>query len=448
MTLSAALLGLFSIAPCFADNPVVQTTYTADPAPLVYNNTVYLYTGHDLDTATTGYKMNDWKCYSSTDMVNWTDRGSVLSVTTFKWASQTDNANASQVIYRNGRFYYYVSVYDTKNGGISIGVAVASSPTGPFKDAIGSALVTNAMTTYASHSWDNLDPTVFIDDDGQAYLYWGNNACYYAKLNSDMISLKGSVTAIPLTTTAFGQDYEEAPWVYKRGGKYYLIYASGFPERIAYSTSTSPTGPWTYQGIVMAREGTCSTNHPGIIDFNNNSYFFYHNANITGGGNYKRAVCVEKFKYNTDGTIPTFKMTTTGVSSISNLDPYVQTEAETICWETGVKTETCSEGGMAVCQIENGDYIKVKSVSFGASGAKSFDARVAASTTSGGKIELRLDSPTGTLVGTCIVSGTGGAWATKSCTVSGATGVHDLYLKFTGSGSSLFKFNWWKFNLK
>jgi hypothetical protein len=130
---------------------------------------------------------------------------------------------------------------------------------------------------------------------------------------------------------------------------------------------------------------------------------------------------------------------------VEYLNPYIQTEAETICWSSGIETEKCSEGGMNVCNIENGDYIKVKGVDFG-TGAVSFEARVA-SANSGGNIELRLDSPTGTLVGTCAVSGTGGwqTWTTKSCTVSGATGILDLYLKFTGGSGSLFNFNWWKF---
>lgn len=439
---------LFS-AVCHGDNPIVQTTYTADPAPLVYNGTVYLYTGNDLDTATTSYKMTDWKCYSSTDLVNWTDHGSVLDVTAFKWARQDQDANASQVVYRNGKFYYYVAVSCTLagKGGIALGVAVSDSPTGPFKDAIGAPLVTNNMTTYASHSWDDLDPTVFIDDDGQAYLYWGNNACYYAKLNSDMTSLKGSIGAIPLTTAAFGPDYEEAPWAYKRQGLYYLIYASGFPESIAYSTSTSPVGPWNYRGIIMPRQGNSSTNHPGIIDFKGNSYFFYHNAALPGGGSYKRSVCAEKFSYNADGTIPSFSMSEAGVSNgVEKLNPYLKTEAETICWESGILTERCSEGGMNVGFIENGDWIKVEGVDF-SSGAASFEARVA-SGSSGGNIELRLDSPSGKLVGTCAVLGTGDwqDWTTKTCSVSGASGVHDLYMKFTGGSGYLFNFNWWKFN--
>ena len=439
----------------FADNPIVQTVYTADPAPIVYNDTLYLYTGNDLDIATTSYKMTDYKCYSTKDMVNWTDHGTVLDVSAFSWARHDQDANAAQVIYdpETNKFYYYVSVSCTlpNKGGIAIGVAVSDSPTGPFTDAIGAPLVTNDMTTYASHSWDNLDPTVFIDDDGQAYLYWGNNACYYAKLNEDMISLDGPITALDITdTTAFGPDYEEAPWLYKRNGLYYLAYAAGFPEHLAYSTSTSPTGPWTYRGVIMPREGNSSTNHPGIIDYKGNSYLFYQNDWLPGGDSYHRSVCVEKFEYNADGTIPTFGMTREGAPQIEYLDPYVRTEAETICWSSGIKTEPCSQGGMNICSLDNGDYIKVKGVDFGAEGAGTFTASVA-SGSDGGIIELHLDSVDGTLIGTLPVSHTGGNnnWKTETTNISGASGVHDLYLVFRGGPKgNLFKVDYWQFDRK
>jgi arabinoxylan arabinofuranohydrolase len=166
---------------------------------------------------------------------------------------------------------------------------------------------------------------------------------------------------------------------------------------------------------------------------------------LPDGGGFHRSVCVEQFEFNEDGTIPELNMTKEGAPQVGHLDPFAAVQAETICWESGVETEKCSEGGMDVCDIENGDYIKVKGVDFGA-GAGSFEARVA-SETNGGNIELRLDSPTGTLVGTCAVSGTGGwqTWVTRSCTVEGAAGVHDLYLAFTGGSGRLLNFNWWKF---
>ncbi|WP_438006911.1 glycoside hydrolase family 43 protein [Sorangium sp. So ce321] len=428
-----------------ADNPIVQTIYTADPAPMVHDGTLYLYTTHDEDSASTFFGMNEWRVYSSTDMVNWTDRGSPLKYKDFSWAKA--DAWAGQVAHRNGKFYFYVPTTSRTLSRMTIGVAVSDSPVGPFEDALGKPMITA--------NCGDIDPTVFIDDDGQAYLYWGNPNLCYVKLNEDMISYQGSVVRVPMTAESFGERtgsterptlYEEGPWLYKRDGLYYLAYpAGGLPEYIAYSTSSSPTGPWTYRGVIMPTEGGSFTNHPGIIDYKDKSYFFYHNGALPGGDGYHRSVAVEQFTYNADGTIPTITMTEAGPPGAGTLDPYVMTEAETIAWESGVETEACSEGGIDVTSIEDGDYIKVKGVDFGP-GAASFEARVA-SATSGGSIELRLDSTTGTLVGTCMVQGTGGAqtWVTTSCAVDGATGIHDLYLKFTGGNGPLFNFNWWKF---
>jgi arabinoxylan arabinofuranohydrolase len=138
-------------------------------------------------------------------------------------------------------------------------------------------------------------------------------------------------------------------------------------------------------------------------------------------------------------------MTTTGAPQAGPLNPYVRQEAETFAWESGIETGASSEGGMNIGWIENGDYVKVKGVAFG-TGAGSFSARVA-SGTSGGRIEVRLDSATGALVGTCTVPGTGGwqNWTTVSCPISGATATHDLYLRFAGGSGSLFNVNWWQF---
>jgi beta-xylosidase len=271
-----------------ADNPIVQTLYTADPAPMVYEDTLYLYTTHDEDaTVNDFFTMNDWRVYSSKDVVNWTDHGSPLHYDDFAWAG--GSAWAGQVIPRNDKFYFYVPVV-RGDGSNAIGVAPNYSPLGPFQDAIGAPLITSDC--------GDIDPTVFIDDDGQAYLYWGNPNLCYVKLNEDMLSYQGSVVRVPLSTDGFGvrsnsdraTAYEEGPWFYKRDGRYYLVYPGGpLPEHIAYSTSTSPTGPWTYQHVIMPAEGGSFTNHPGVVDFGGKSFFFYHNAALPGGGGFKRS---------------------------------------------------------------------------------------------------------------------------------------------------------------
>src|SRR4051812_45404871 len=395
-----------------ADNPIIQTIYTADPAPLVYNGRVYLYTGHDEDNSTY-FTMKEWRGGASADNGNWTHHRSPPHLARFRWAGH--NAPAGPTVYRNGKFYWYVPMTVRATGQMGIGVAVSTSPTGPFTDAIGHPLVSNGQ----------IDPTVFIDDDGQAYLYWGNPDLWYVKLNSDMTSYSGAPTRIPLTTAGFGTRtgdtnrptlFEEGPWVYKRNGLYYLVFAAKCcSEFIAYSTAPSPTGPWTYRGTIMPTQGSSFTNHPGVIDFNGGSYFFYHNGALPGGGGYTRSVAVEKFSYNADGSIPTITMTTAGAPQVGTLDPYVRQEAETMASSSGIETEPSTEGGMNIGFIDNGDYVKVKGVAFG-TGAASFSARVA-SAAGGGRIEVRLDGAGGPVVGTCTVGGTGGwqTWATVTC---------------------------------
>ncbi|CAM3641179.1 family 43 glycosylhydrolase [Mucilaginibacter galii] len=562
-----------------AQNPIIQTIYTADPAPMVYKDTLFLYTGHDEDKST-WFMMNDWHAYSTTDMVNWTDRGVALSLKNFSWASK--DAWAGQCIPRNGKFYWYVPV-NAKNGGMSIGVAVSDSPTGPFKDVLDKPMI--------SGGWGYIDPSVFIDDDGQAYLYWGNPHLYYVKLNKDMVSYDQSVgiVKVPLTDESFklrihnakntftwaqsidgleshsvknaadnkyywyvsatdkvthqkvigvamgdraigpfkdvlgkplitqsiegehanptviidedkqawltwgnskiygvklnkdmmsydqaaginsipaGKQkwfadkikgtvnstekrfttYEEGPWLYKRNKLYYLLYpAGGVPEHLAYSTAPTATGPWTYRDTIMdvIGKGGAFTNHPGLVDYKGKSYLFYHNGALPGGGGFDRSVCIEELKFNADGTIPTIKPTVTGIKrAVRNINPYVRVEAETIAWEEGVEISSDSKAGIYVTDIDNGDYIRVRSVDFG-KGAKSFQANVSALT--GGSMEIRLDKPDGPLLGTCEIKPGTSDWHTVATNVTHAQGVHDIYLMFKGTNGHLFNFNWWKF---
>lgn len=298
-----------------AQNPIIKDIFATDPAPMVYHDTVFLYTGHDTASVTaTNYKMPDWHVYASTDMVNWKDYGAVLSPHTFSWA--TGDAYAAQCIERNGKFYWYVATFHKKdsasNGGAAIGVAVSDHPTGPFKDAIGKALITNEMTTDMKYGWDDIDPTVFIDDDGQAYLFWGNGSCKWIKLKDNMIE-----AASPITTFK-PEHYIEGPWVYKRNGLYYLVYAGAGtkPEMIEYCTAKNIQGPWEYRGIIQGNVFNSFTTHPGIIDYKGKSYFFYHNGARPTGGSYRRSICVDYLHYNADGTIQKVIQTKQGVEAV------------------------------------------------------------------------------------------------------------------------------------
>jgi hypothetical protein len=435
-TVIATTLGTRS----FADNPVVQTSFTADPAPMVYNDAVYLYTSHDENDAR-GFHMLDWKCYTSTDMVNWTDHGAIASLATFPWARQDNDAWAPQCIERGGKFYLYVPISVQGWPKNVIAVAVADNPLGPFKDALGHPLI-NKANGY-------IDPSALVDDDGQAYLYFGNPNAWYVKLNKDMISYSGEV----VQADGKPRNYQEGPWIYKRNGHYYLAYASTCcPEGIGYAMSDKPTGPWEFKGNIMDGNGLSSGNHPGIIDFRGKSYVFGFNYKLnwelTDVHRERRSVCVAELTFNPDGTIQKLPWwSDAGVAEVGTFNPYAQVDAATICYEKGVNTipRGSNQPGVYVNATENGAYIKIKGVDFGNKGATNFLASVAA-VTEGTTITLRLDSETGTAIGTLKVKPTGALdkWQTRSCNVRGARGIHDLYLKFFGNETPVMNVDWWK----
>lgn len=294
----------------YGENPIVTSMYTADPAPLVVGDTLHLYVTHDEDELKNDfYTMYDWHCYSTQDMVNWTDHGTVFSLDDIVWAD--DRAWAPQAIERNGKYYLFCPVHK-RGSGMTIAVGISDSPTGPFKD-IGFPIVDEG-------DWNDIDPTVFIDDDDQAYLYFGNPELRYVLLSKSMLSYdkEEGVVKVPMTEESFGKGsqptgttYAEGPWFYKRNDIYYMVYAAfgegEQSEHLAYSTASSPTGPWVYQGVIMTPEGGTFTNHPGIVDFKGHSYLFYHTAELPGGNLFHRNVCVAEFTYNEDGTIGTIE---------------------------------------------------------------------------------------------------------------------------------------------
>jgi arabinoxylan arabinofuranohydrolase len=457
---------IFFGSTCYSQNPIIQTKFTADPAPMAYHDTVFLYTSHDEDNAF-GFEMFNWMLYTSTDMVNWTDHGIIAGVKephkTYVWADG-HSAWAPQCVAWNGKFYLYCpTIYQGK---MAIGVAVSPSPYGPFTDAIGKPLI------FRSNPGD-YDPTVFVDDDarlpdgqGQAYMYWGGNGpCYYAKLNEDMISLAGDiqVASIDFAGTPPEASYTEGPWLWKKNNHYYLAWASRCcPEGIGYAMSDSPTGPWKCKGTIMDPDERSSGNHPGIVEYKGNSYVFGFNYAIlkqTMSKKYeRRSICAAKMTYNADGSIikvPWWAETVT--QQIGSLNPYLKNEAETMAFSEGLKTDFATEwernvpwdkgkkiaDRLFVTNIHNGDYIQVKGVDF-SKGASSVDVSVAS--LYGGKMEIHTDKIDGTLLGTVNIntSGEGEVWKTITTPVNNTKGVHNLFFVFRGE-KDLFNFDWWKF---
>lgn len=448
----AFALGLASVS--HADNPIVQTIFTADPAPVVHDGTLYLFSSHDEDELVDNFfTMRDWVCSTTTDMVNWTQHGVVASLHDFKWAGSgwgggfENGAWAPQAIERGGKWYLYVPLH-----GRGIGVLKADGPFGPYTDPIGKPLIPG----------DHIDPTVFIDDDGQAYLTWGNPKCWHAKLNEDMVSLDTTLgdeglIAYDMSEDAFGKRtkedgkhpaaYEEGPWLYKRDSLYYLFFATGpLPESLAYSTGTSPTGPWKFGGVVMEPQ-SAFTNHPGVVDFMGKTYLFYHNAGLPGGGGFRRSVCVDEIEFDPDGAVRQVKPTQTGPAPVATLNPYGRVEAETIAWSGGVKFKPISGRGIAITGIDSGDFIKVRNVDFARKKPTKF-AAIVASENGGGAIEVRLGSQDATPIAEIEVGATGGmqSWKPLSSPVKPVSGVHDVYFTFTVPDGAKFDFDCWRFD--
>ena len=419
--------------------PLVQTKYTADPAPYVHGDTIYLYTTHDEDDAE-GFKMKDWLLYTSTDMVNWQDHGAVASLKDFPWYKGDNGAWAECVVERNGKWYMYCPIH-----GNGIGVLVADSPFGPFKDPIGKPLV------WRTEHWSDIDPSVWIDDDGRAYMYWGNPHTYCVELNEDMISTKGDIMTMDKI-----EDYQEGPWIWKRGDWYYLAFASTCcPEGIGYAMSKSPTGPWEHKGHIMDHTPRTRGNHPGIIEFKGKWYCFgltYDLFRLESSRHAERRCCMAaEMTYNADGTIkelPYFQ--DCKLEQVGTFNPFRRVEAETMAWGYGLKTTRENPSGpwnptLFVTDIDDGEYILVKGVDFG-KGANELLASCS-SQMFGGRMEIRLDATDGWKAGEIDIPNTKFKYETFRTRLTKCEGVHDVYFVFKSNSmqkKNLFNFDWWE----
>lgn len=577
-----------------AENPIVQTMYTADPSPLVVGDTLYVYTTRDehRESATEEWSlMNEWRCFSTKDMINWTDHGQIAHLETFD-GDKNFRAWAQHVVEWDGKYYLFAPI-----NGQKIDVAVSDNPWGPFEDATPGKYLIDGQA-----EWTNIDPAILIDDHGNPddlencdiYLYWGNPYLRYCKLTNDLLDVDpdtdgdgiiseeegaidprfspadnrilgetrpglhsfnmfgdegyqsfgeptqgkdqtGKFPAEPSDNAQKRCAFEEGPWVLKHDdGKegtddYFMFFVGGRTpgETVEYSTAPSPLGPWTYRGLVMARENGYSCIHPGVVEYKGHNYLFYLNEMLVGGNGSDRSVCVKEFNYDENNLIVKetpedvdalmqqgMESTVKGtpyysVDALSTLNPYVLNQAETICWTSnldgvtggfngtgqGVKTkskQTCHDTdsatgkeafwksaalyGVAVCDIDHNDYIKVAGVDFSDSPAETFTVSAACgkgtplteviedkdgntifnpeADTVSGTIELWIDYGTDTekQIGSVEISDTGSTNTYRDFTTElteGVTGVHDLYFIFKGDeNSKLFNLDTWQFTHK
>ena len=424
----------------FADgngnNPILPINYfIPDVEAHVWGDgRIYLYGSFDIK-GKSDYCSKLYHVFSSSDLINWVDHGESFHSdnpnSDVPWSNQ--NLYAPDVAFKDGKYYLYFCLSDGSEG-----VASSVFPYGPFKNALKIDVI------------DGIDPGVFVDDDGQAYIYWGQfDKVRAAKLKANMTEIDESTIVQPLSVVE--HNFHEGSSMRKRNGIYYYVYADTSrrddrPTCLGYATSASPLGPFNYKGVIIDNYG-CDpavwNNHGSIEEFNSKWYVFYHRS--TCGGVFSRRVCAEPITFNEDGTIPEVEMTSQGVGKPINA--FSRIEASVACLLRGkVRIEDCNEDGEKLCSIENGDYAVYKYIDF-KMGARSFMVNVS-SGTSGGYIEIRIDNITGPIVGVCEVPSTGGwnNYSSLNCAINTVIGVHVLYLRFIGEAiGKLFNVNFFKF---
>ena len=285
----------------FGQNPINRHLRTADPSPHVWaDGKMWLYCSHDMDSAQGYNTMDGYHVFSSSDMVNWTDHGEVLHSRDVKWGIKGGGSMwAPDCAYRNGTYYFYYPHLDSTNNW-RVGVATSTKPEGPFKD-IGRFI----------EGTFGIDPCCFIDDDGQAYLYFDKNSV--AKLKENMTELAEPARKINYGAT----NSREGTYMHKRNNIYYFSYTD-FEDQVHqgfYAMGNNPYGPFEFKGPVNCMPKGAQDHH-AIVEFHGQWYYFYHTGNYNGGNWSRRNVCVDYLYYNTDGTMQMVKQTDIGVKPV------------------------------------------------------------------------------------------------------------------------------------
>lgn len=295
--LMAASLATSPLTSALAQTPI-SPRFNADPSVHVFNDRVYVYATDDASNSGTYWDSTSWRLYVSDNLKDWTDKGAFASVTLFGWARPDAKAWAPGAAFRNGRYYFYAPV-----GGDKIGVAVADQPEGPFHDALGVPLIDKARDANAGD--EPIDPHIFIDDDGQAYMTFGTRVPKIVRLKADMVTLDGPIENLTITgfpETDGKKAYGEAPYIHKHGNLYYFTFSTGWPGQIVYATASQASGPYVYQGVVLDYL-SISTNHQAIVDFGGHSWLFYHDNLLPGGGSHRRSITFQEMTYGPEGQI-------------------------------------------------------------------------------------------------------------------------------------------------
>jgi len=428
------LSALITNGPLLSQNPIVPPgVYMADPTARVWDDgRLYIYAS--VDESPDYYCSYQYHVLSTDDLVHWT-----LHRNSFASRGEGDQVDYSDALLfapdcvKKGKKYYLY--YCQPDPDHAEGVAVSRNPAGPFQKA----------TAIDVGEHNQIDPCLFIDDDGQAYYIWGQFTCKMARMNRDMRTLdSSSITDSVITENE--HHFHEGAHMIKRNGIYYLLYAhlgrAGMPTCIGYSTSTSPMGPFSYGGVIVDNDH-CDpgnwNNHGSLMEYQGQWYVFYHRA--THNSPMMRKACMEPIYFNEDGSIDEVEMTSQGAGP--PLRAKARIPAERACLLHGnVRIEAFTETNEQLAEIRDGDKAAYKYIDFGI-GVDSILVCVKPGRAAGG-ITLKAGMPWGTTVGHLDVPASMGEreWITLTAKAEEITGINALWLVFEGEGEALFTLDW------
>ncbi|HNX55817.1 MAG TPA: family 43 glycosylhydrolase [Prolixibacteraceae bacterium] len=426
------LVGMMILASnwSFGQNPFIRDQFTADPTARVFNGKVYVFPSHDIVAPPNKNLRKDWFCmadyhvFSSENLTDWTDHGMIVSQNKVAWVDSTSYSMwAPDCIARNGKYYFYFpankNVPDA-NGrkGFGIGVALADKPEGPY-----------APLPEPIKGVNGIDPNVFIDKDGQAYLYWSMGNIMVAKLKDNMTELASEPQIIANLPT---KGLKEGPFLFERDGKYYLTipHVENKIERLEYAMGDTPMGPFKMTGVIMDESPlNCWTNHQSIVQYNSQWYLFYHQDAYSPKFDKNRAVCIDSLFFNIDGTIRKVKPTNRGVG-ITAANSAIQIDRYSRISDKGIRVafldSTNTFKGWRTKFQEKRAWVQYNAVKFGPDKIKS--AELSVLSTKGATVQIRLDKPDGPIVSEVKIPKTT-EWTTVVGKVSKVSrGVHNLFI--------------------
>ena len=426
-----------------AQNPIVRNQYSADPSARVFGDRVYIYPSHDI-LATEGkgrvgwFCMEDYHVFSSADLSEWTDHGTIVSQNSVPWVKPDSYSMwAPDCIERNGKYYFYfpTSPKDTAayGRGFRVGVAVSDKPTGPFVPQAGPIKDVRGI-----------DPNVFIDKDGQAYLYWSAGNIYGAKLKENMLELASEVKILGDLPT---KGLKEGPYLFERNGMYYLTYphVENKTERLEYATGNNPLGPFKFTGVIMDESPTgCWTNHHSIIQFKNQWYLFYHHNDYSPKFDKARSIRADSLFFNGDGTIKKVIPTLRGVG-VSNASKEIQVDRYTMLSDKGasiafVDTLDKFKGWKTIFNTA-GAWVQYNSVDFSKKPFKK--AVIRAFSETGGILQIRTGSISGTVLSEINIPESSEMRIVKAPVIKSRAGIQNIFVLWKTNGQA--EVDWVKF---